>query len=523
MTAMNSEQAQVASSIDSLRSPKSGSVLLKATGLCKSFGGQTVLNNVDVEICEGEVILVRGDNGSGKTTALDILTGNLAPDAGTLHFFTDGHEEIIHFPRCWWQDLNPFNHFTPEWVARKGRVGREWQDIRLFNSQTLCDNVAVAAPEHPGENPVSILFRGSAVRNHELRVASDASNVLAKLGMQGRETSSADKVSLGQAKRVAIARAVQAGAKILCLDEALSGLDSAGIEEVLRMLKDLANNQRLTLVIVEHVFNAERILEFATSVWTLKNGALSVESPAAAKARLSGSQGGTVAYIEKRLAPYTEIRRTPILNDAEFVVFSRKKGTVEAPLLEVNNLVVYRGNRLVVGTIQNGGKPDGISFKLYRGEVALLVAANGQGKTTIAEALAGIVAIASGQILFDGVPIERMSIWERASRGLVFLQARNHVFPNLSVKETLRLAGLNTPSPGLMRLLHRRVSQLSGGEKGALAFECAVHRKDYRLAVLDETFSNLDETNTEALFEHVKNVEDRAFLICLPDQKGKTI
>ncbi|HMJ64487.1 MAG TPA: SbcC/MukB-like Walker B domain-containing protein, partial [Candidatus Binatia bacterium] len=91
------------------------------------------------------------------------------------------------------------------------------------------------------------------------------------------------------------------------------------------------------------------------------------------------------------------------------------------------------------------------------------------------------------------------------------------------VEESMRLAGIRSPSPSLKPLLHRHVSELSGGEKATLAFECALQRNDYRLAVLDEPFSSLDATNTEALFEHIQKAEDRAFLICLPDQKGQSI
>jgi len=120
--------------------PPDDGALLRIKGLCKAFGGQVVLDGVSLELRRGEVALLRGDNGSGKTTLLNILTGNLEPDAGTIQLFTNGMAENFHFPRRWWQHLNPFDHFSPERVAGEG-VGRTWQDIRLFSEQSLCDNI----------------------------------------------------------------------------------------------------------------------------------------------------------------------------------------------------------------------------------------------------------------------------------------------------------------------------------------------------------------------------------------------
>ena len=87
-------------------------VMLRAEGLKKRFGGQVVLDGVDLELRRGEVVLLRGENGSGKTTLLNILTGNLEPDAGTIHYLADDSPRSYHFPRRWWQELNPFDHFT---------------------------------------------------------------------------------------------------------------------------------------------------------------------------------------------------------------------------------------------------------------------------------------------------------------------------------------------------------------------------------------------------------------------------
>src|SRR6185295_16083726 len=98
------------------------------------------------------------------------------------------------------------------------------------------------------------------------------------LGLRGREISSCDKISLGQSKRVAIASSVQAGAQILFLDEPLAGLDSPGITDVIALLGQVVREQQITLVIVEHVFNIQRILDLATTVWTLEKGRVRVES-----------------------------------------------------------------------------------------------------------------------------------------------------------------------------------------------------------------------------------------------------
>jgi len=133
-----------------LENPESGilnqestPVLLRASGLRKAFGGQVVLDGVDLELRQGEVVLLRGENGSGKTTLLNILTGNLEPDAGEIHYSADDSPRSYSFPRRWWQDLNPWDHFRPEFVAMEG-MGRTWQDVRLFHSLSLRDNIAVA-------------------------------------------------------------------------------------------------------------------------------------------------------------------------------------------------------------------------------------------------------------------------------------------------------------------------------------------------------------------------------------------
>lgn len=492
-------------------------VVLRIQDLRKAFGGQVVLGGVSGELREGEVVLLRGDNGSGKTTLLNILSGNLEPDAGSIHFQVNGTTEHFSFPRRWWGNLNPFDHFTPERVAREG-VGRTWQDVRLFSTLTLTENIAVASPGQSGENPIKVLARSGTTLRRERENRQSAVNRLAGLGLNGRENSSADQISLGQTKRVAIARAVQAGARVLFLDEPLAGLDAKGIGDVLELLRQLVQEHRVTLVVVEHVFNIPRILDLADTVWTLQNGRINVESPSAVGDQCIGTSGSdTIKWLAKQLGHAATVSKEPLLGDA--ILWRLRTPTSETwngepPALEVQDVVVCRGNRLVIGWEESDGGVQGLSFSIKRGEVAVLQAPNGWGKTTLAEAITGIIPTVRCRVRLDGEDIGSSSVWEKARAGLRFVPARNNVFPQLTVGETLRLTHKRSIPQPIRSLEKCAAAQLSGGEKQKLAL--ASIPGNPRTVIYDEPFSALDPSALSGwVGDHVMALRC-AILILLP-------
>ena len=171
-------------------------------------------------------------------------------------------------------------------------ASRTWQDVRLFPSLDLAENIAAADPS----TSVSLwmaLFRPRRTRHQAAAARKAASETLASLGLTGRDTSSADRISLGQSKRVAIARALQTRAPILFLDEPLAGLDADGIRDVLDHLRELATCHSVALVIIEHALHLPRILDFASTVWTLSHGSHTIESPAAVLQELATARPAT--------------------------------------------------------------------------------------------------------------------------------------------------------------------------------------------------------------------------------------
>lgn len=467
--------------------------VLSTSGLKKSFDGQEVLKGVNLELQRGEIVLLRGDNGSGKTTLLNILTGNLEPDAGTINIYANGTPEHFRFPRKWYHDLDPFDHFTPERVSRGG-IGRTWQEVRLFPTLNLQDNIALAFPGQRGEKPFSAFIR--SFKKQECRNLAVSSDRLKALGLEGREQSSADMISLGQSKRAAIGMALQAGAKILFLDEPLAGLDEAGIRDIIAQLKLITREKQITLVIVEHIFNMPAILEIATKVWTLKNGRITIETPAQVREEIQLTNGFRIQEWIKQVGgsednPVAIEERLPggaILK--KFVLSRNKKNS--GTVLEVKGLVVHRGKRLVIGEKLPGGDIKGVSFKLCQGELALLEAPNGWGKTTLFDALVGLIPIDRGVIHFYDQTIEAVPSWERVKKGIRFLQARENIFPGLTVKEMLHLKGSDESISSFPEIAHKKGSDLSGGERQKLSAFSLLKDRNLRLGLLDEPFSTLD-------------------------------
>lgn len=471
-------------------------LLLNAQGLRKSFGGKLVLGGIDLRLHQGEVVLLRGENGSGKTTLLNILTGNMEPDSGMIQVFTNSKEERFYFPRRWWQKLNPFDHFTPERVSKE-RVGRSWQDIRLFSTQTLRDNIAISFPQQLGESPLWALIRRSAVQKQERNIILAADSVLSSLHLDGREDSSADQVSLGQSKRVAIARAVSTGARILFLDEPLAGLDASGVTEVMDLLKELVGTHKITLVIIEHILNITHVLSLATTVWTLDNEKIRVSSPDDIHTEINQGVGDdNPSWIAEIQGSRGTLANQTLPGGAILSTLTIPSTNSHKATLEIEDLVIYRGKRLAVGEKQKDGSTSGVTFSLRRGQLVVLQAPNGWGKTTLLEAIAGLIPITRGVIRLNGQPVEHLSSWERSSKGLSLLQSRNNIFLSLTVSELLRLTKRTIlPARRIEHLLDRHISDLSGGERQKVALLSTIGRH-LIVGLLDEPFASLDSQST---------------------------
>lgn len=490
--------------------------MLSVSGITKAFQGQVVLNSVDVELQRGEIALIRGDNGSGKTTLLNILTGNLEPDAGTIRLSINGKPKVFTFPQRWHRRLRTHNRFTPEVVVREGLV-RSWQDTRLFGTQSLSSNIAVASPNQIGENPLAAAFCPTAVRKQEFDLQSAAQGNLDDLGLPGRGASTATHISLGQSKRVAIARAMRAGARVLLLDEPLAGLDQDGISIVLEMLRSLARDSGMTLVIVEHALNIPLILNFATTVWTLTDGRLRVEEPKSVQRDLERQNtDGVPSWLDRSVAAGSEVIEKRLLGGCLLTHILPPKVAPGQPVLEVEDLVVRRGGRLVLGQPASGDSVHGISLTIRQGEICILQAPNGWGKTTLLEAIAGLVP-GSGQIRFLGQELKNGSAaWDRRKKGISLLQARRHTFPGLTVRESFRLLNVQNVPPGLETLLDRNASELSGGEKQKVAVACALSNSP-RLVLLDEPHLALDAAALNNLAHDIqRHIGQSAVLIAVP-------
>lgn len=498
-------------------------VILSANNLVKAFGGQIVLDDISFNIKKGEVVLLRGENGSGKTTLVNILTGNLEPDRGELHININGGREEFTWPRRWWKEINPLDHFTPERLAWEG-VGRVWQDIRLFPTMTALENVVVASPEQSGENPALALFSKKAKRENRQN-AKTSSEWLSMLGLGDRLDSSCDKISLGQMKRVAIARAIQAGAKILFLDEPLSGLDKEGISEVMGYLETLAKENSITLVIVEHVFNIPTILKLANTVWTLSEGKLIVNK-ADEIIDDKAKDGNQLHNLLRQIAGENgKIHTEKLPNEAKLTIarissplegegqslprtrFGGEGDNNTQSVLEVKDIVIKRGIRTVINRL---------SLELKKGHLYILEAPNGWGKSSLLDVIAGIHPLESGKIILKGKELNSIPTHERIKMGLAYLRSQQTIFTSLSVKEQRKLANTNIPLFGNSLNGKSKGGYLSGGEKQKLLIEMLPESDVY---LLDEPMIGLDKGSIEKLVELIKHMieKGKTLLITVPE------
>ncbi len=220
--------------------------LLAMRGICKSYGEHKVLDAVDLDLAPGEKVAVIGPSGSGKTTILRLAIGLVKPDAGTILI----DDEYL------WHEQGP-DGLRPagERPARKVRraLGIVFQQFNLFPHMTALQNVR--------EPLVHVL--GLPRDESDAR----ATDLLSKVGLKDHLNKRPAQLSGGQQQRVAIARTLALKPKIMLFDEVTSALDPELVGEVLRVVRELAHESDMSMLVVTHEISfaadiADRVLMF---------------------------------------------------------------------------------------------------------------------------------------------------------------------------------------------------------------------------------------------------------------------
>ncbi len=488
--------------------PVNRRIILRASHIRKAFEGNEVLKDVSLELREGEVMLLQGDNGSGKTTLLNILTGNLMPSRGRITLATNPEKlRTFRFPIPFWRRALSFTYFSPERFAKEG-LARMWQDVRLFASQSLKDNIVVAKANQRGENPLRAVLTPWLIDKDEAKLTEMAKETLKKFGLEGRENSSGNRISLGQSKRVAIARAIYSGAKILFLDEPLAGLDNEGIKQMLDFLRYLVKERNTTIVIVEHAFNIPKILDLVDGVLTLKDGVITRNTKA--EVFTTEIKEHKDAMMEWLTAFAGQSGRTDVValpNGARLTI--ARRDPVAPSVFTVNNLTVSRGHRPVI--------IEPLSFDIHKGDIAMLEAPNGWGKSTLMDAIMGVIEPKTGTMMLHGGKISHLPIWERVKKGLLLSRSGDVLFKSINVEENKRLAHVKHEELGA-KFLKRQAGSLSGGENRRISLGLALYQTKKDMVLLDEPFQAMD-TAQEELARGKISLEahnGKTFLITIP-------
>lgn len=203
-------------------------LLLRVRGLRKAFGGLLAVCDLDFDVPAGTIVGIIGPNGSGKTTVLNLITGEIAPDAGSVRL--EGRE-ILGAP--------PFR------VCR-ARVARTFQLVRVLAGMTARENVMLGRTFGSDPTPLA-------------RAARDADLLLERVGLSGREDLVGTQLTYIDQKRVELARALATRPRLLLLDEWLAGLNPTELQVGITLIRQI-QREGVTVVMVEHVMQAIRAL-----------------------------------------------------------------------------------------------------------------------------------------------------------------------------------------------------------------------------------------------------------------------
>ena len=230
--------------------------ILHVENMTMQFGGVIAVDNLSVEVNEGELVALIGPNGAGKTTTFNCITGVYEPTNGSVSFC--GNVIVSNHPQGKMKKLYTGENRdlykrvispTPDQITKLG-IARTFQNIRLFRSMTVFENVLIAKHIRVKQNVFTATFRLNY--KEEKRAREECLALLEEQSLLPMKDDPASSLPYGLQRRLEISRALATNPKLLLLDEPAAGMNPQETQELAEFIVQIKNKYNLTILLIEH-------------------------------------------------------------------------------------------------------------------------------------------------------------------------------------------------------------------------------------------------------------------------------
>ncbi len=238
--------------------------ILDVKDMSMVFGGLRAVDKVNIHIDKGEIVALIGPNGAGKTTFFNCITGVYTPTEG----------EILISRSDNGGDQKKINGLKPNVINNMG-LARTFQNIRLFSSMTVLENVMIGRHHALKSSILGSIFRVKSTREEEERLIHESYGILKKIGLEKFVNEQAQNLPYGAQRRLEIARAMATDPFLLLLDEPAAGMNPKETRELVDTINFIRDEENITILLIEH--DMSLVMTLSERIYVVDYGQLIAE------------------------------------------------------------------------------------------------------------------------------------------------------------------------------------------------------------------------------------------------------